>query len=781
MSEMWRWLLDLERIPASADTIRLGWERAPAPWIILAIFFFTALLALWSYSGLVGSRIGRGAAATARAAILFGLALLACGPQLVVPQETVEPDHVLYLLDRSASMMVADASDGAGTGRRVARDVQMRDAIAGAAEAFAKVRTQHQTVWLGFDAGDFDLTTDDMGMPTIPEATGTATAIGPAIEQALARVSGKPVSGVVIFTDGRTTEAPDRALLRRLGADAIQVFAVPLGSEQAIADLAVAQVDAPARAFLNDKVPVVVRLERSGGAEGAWPGGDVVLRDADTGKELARSAIEAGAASESAALVTLVATPAAAGAAHWTVEVEPSGADLVETNNSAALTVDLVERPLKVLYIDGYPRWEYRYLKNLLVREASIDSSVFLLSADRDFAQEGNMPITRLPATAEEMEPYDVVILGDVAAGYFGPGQLEIIANHVAQRGAGLMWIAGERDNPASFATSALAPLIPLTGALTFAPLGEAAVMTPTALAKQMGVLQITKDGADAWPLLSDPGQGWTALRWALRIETTDLKPTAEVLAHTLPSAGGEGAHPLVAGMRFGAGQSIFVATDEIWRWRFGQGELYPEQFYLQLIRMLGRDRLAVSGRPAVLSVDPRRSAPEQPVVVDLRILDSIMLQSAPQRIVAQISGRDRASGEERGVVQEIELRPSAESPGRYTAAFIPHEAGEYVVQVRDPLLSALDLSAPFAVERPDDELRFAAADHALLAELAEATGGAVVPVGQIDRLPELLPNRTLRTPTDITESIWDTPLTLIVLGALLTLEWVGRKLLSLV
>ena len=82
----------------------------------------------------------------------------------------------------------------------------------------------------------------------------------------------------------------------------------------------------------------------------------------------------------------------------------------------------------------------------------------------------------------------------------------------------------------------------------------------------------------------------------------------------------------------------------------------------------------------------------------------------------------------------------------------------------------------------PDDELRTPEADHALLASLAAATGGAVVPAGELARLEGLLPNRSLVIAGEPeVEPLWDKPVVLAVLVLLLTGEWVGRRLLRLV
>ena len=80
----------------------------------------------------------------------------------------------------------------------------------------------------------------------------------------------------------------------------------------------------------------------------------------------------------------------------------------------------------------------------------------------------------------------------------------------------------------------------------------------------------------------------------------------------------------------------------------------------------------------------------------------------------------------------------------------------------------------------PDDELRRPETDHGLLADLASSTAGRVLDPADLDRLPELLPNRSVRTLNPLTERIWDTPLFFGLVLLLATLEWVGRKVIRL-
>ncbi|MFG0329386.1 MAG: hypothetical protein ACF8PN_05740 [Phycisphaerales bacterium] len=771
MSEFWRALLDLQQIPVDAQNITVGWERPFPAWIWALAIFLPGLYAFWSYSGLTGRRVTRGALAGARFLLLFGLAILLAGPTLIVPRERIERDWVVMLLDRSESLRIEDRVDP-DTGERLSRDAQLRRALETLDPSVASIAADHNILWLGFDVGAYELSAGENGALELDDPSGQRTSIGSALAQTTRRLAARPISGIVLFSDGRTTDPPDRGVLRRLQAEAAPVFTVPLGSPDPIGDFAIDRITAPDRAFTHDRVPVDVRIDRVGSAGDALGGLTVELVDAATGETLDTRRVEPG---EDLDQVTLVAEPSGEGERRWLVRVDPDDPDLVELNNEREMLVDLVDRPLRLLYIEGYPRWEYRWLKDLLLRERSVDLSVYLVSADRDFAQEGDSPITRLPNSPEEFEPYDVIVLGDVPASYFTPRQLEMMRDHVADRGAGLLWIAGPRANPQSYTGTALAGLAPirLLGALP--AIGESITIEPTPLAERLGVLRLMQGDQSAWSFLADPQTGWNTLRWAWRIDPSLLKPTAEPIAVTAQTFGADGeALPVIINLRYGAGRSILVATDEIWRWRFGQGDYLPEQLWLQLVRLLGRDRLAHAGRDAVLNVTPRRVELDQPVIVEVDVRDAALLDRA-------LSSMGALLVDDEGVETPLELTPSSEDPARFTTTVTLDRPGEWRVRVDDPALRGLELAAPISVARPDDELRQPQTDHEGLAQLSDLTGGRVLTPDDFAELPDMLPNRSVRTPMDITEPLWDTPLCLAIFVILLTIEWIGRKFIRLV
>lgn len=767
-SDLMRWLLDVDTIPRDAAGVELAWEHPLAGWIWLLVLIGATGLAAWSYSRLSGHRWVRGTLAVARLSLVMLLVIVLCGPMLLLPRESLEQDWVLVLADRSASMTVADVTDNTG---RISREEQLRTLMRDNAELLEELGEEHHLVWLGFHGGTFDLPEDPDQWSAEP-ASGRRTNVAAALEQAMQRAAARPVSGILLLTDGRTSDPPGRTLVRRLQADAVPVYAVPLGSPDPLGDLAVRRVDAPRRAFVNDKVPVAVELDQLGGAAGGEP---VTIRLIDelSGETLDEQMIDP--ATGDASMVMLTAEPNLAGSATWRVEIETDESDLIPANNVKTISIDLVDRPLRVLFVEGYPRWEYRFLKNLMIREGSIDSSVMLISADRDFAQEGNQPITRLPRSPEELAEFDVIVLGDVPGQFFSPDQLEMIRAQIAERGSGLLWIGGERYSPRSYVGTVLGDVLPFRGSTSVAAIDKPINMEPTTLAERLGVLNLTTGTETGWPVqLRDPIYRWSQLHYAQRIEPGRLKPTAEVLAQTTELFNGSPL-PLVMHMRFGAGRVIYVATDEIWRWRFGRGEMLPEQFWLQMLRMLGRESLTSSADAATLEVHPRRLEVAQPMRIELELLDAQVVQAGLESVGAVLELMDGTP------VAELELRRQ-DGPGeRFAATYLPRTPGMMRVQLTDPTLAAaVRLTADVEIFAPDDELRRPDADHEMLHDLATATGGEVLVSGSFDALRNLK-NRSIRTMNPLTERIWDTPLVLILVVVLITLEWIGRKLIRLV
>jgi hypothetical protein len=660
MNELLSQLFGAGDLRLGVDGVRLGLAHPLAPWIWALIVIGAGGVSAWSYWRLEGRRSARIALAALRATLLLLIALMLAGPRLVKPNETVEKDWVVVLADRSGSMRVADVDAGGNAGgTRITRDRQMRDALRDAYPALSKVAAERELLFLGFDGAAYPIKVerDAQGlMPlNLPEASGTRTSIATALSQAMARTAARPVSGFVLLSDGRTSEPPDKALLRRLQADGIPIFALPLGSPSPVGDLAITRVESPSAAFVRDTVPVQVRIERRGTTS---PDSTAVVElvDDTTGRVLESRPLAEGAIDpldESVVSLTLSGSETDAGARSWTVRLKTAAADLITENNERSIQLDMIDRPIRTVYFDGYPRWEFRYLKNLLIREGSIRSSNLLLAVEKRFLQEGDELLRSLPRSSEEWAPFDVVVMGDLRPELFTSDQLQQLKEHIAIRGAGLLWVAGPGATPGAWFQTPLAELLPFTtapgqtvGAQTRV-WDRPVVVKPTEASERLGLLNLSQPRG--WPAqLASADTGWSQLRWAQRIDPATVKPSAEVLALALPiasdSSGSGGpvdvasATPLVLTMRYGAGRVMYVATDETWRWRYARGETLQERFWLPLVRLLARESVARSGQPAVLDLSQRVVSVEQPVRIAVRLLDQSLVDASPQSLRVRVT-----------------------------------------------------------------------------------------------------------------------------------------------
>ena len=786
-------LLGLNELSWSDPSAGLGFEYVLPPWVWVMIGVSALLFAGLSYRRLLGSRSMRMMLALVRAVTLVTLAILLAGPTLVLPQESIEQDWLMVMVDRSASMNVKDVLAGS-TDEPISRDQSVLEAIRDQAEVFSDkgLGKDRRLIWLGFGSSAYT-TGSPISGPDLPPPDAQATAIRTAIEQALRLPSGKPISGVVLITDGQTPQDTGPTLVQRLQQQGVAVFPIPVGAAVPPLDLAIGQVNGPQRTFVNDSAPVTVTVEQLGGESINPAEISVSLIDQADGRVLDEKTLDQ---TQPGQPLRLTGKSETVGTVRWTVQVThqpPPGQtplrELVSENNTRTIEVEVIDQPIRVLYIEGYPRWEFRYLKNLLIREKSISASTFLLSADRAFAQEGDVPITRLPVDAKEMDAYDVVILGDVPPDYFNTGQLTTLRDHISAGGAGLIWLGGEAHTPRSYDGTPLADLLPMRRPAEVVRFGTSSSLfklQPTPLAQSLNVMRIRdiNDGSatqEDWPSALPP------LRWMQNLGP--LKPTAEVIAEGYEVESADELIPALVRLRYGAGQSLYVGTDEAWRWRYGRGEWYFEQYWVQLVRMLGRARIQADTDRAAFTISSRSVKAQQPVVVELELTDPLLINRGLARVGVSVRRASDPGGPGGQAQDRLELLPVMENepsvagaPRRvtYRALWRPTLAGSQVLSVSEPALAALGLVQSVRVTLPDDEMQNPRTDHARLLALAEQTSGTVVPLDELDKLVSLVPNRARITPTDIREPLWDSVLSMIVLILLFSCEWGVRRAIRL-
>lgn len=693
---------------------------------------------------------------TALRVLMAGLLLLiVADPFLSLDLRRIERPRVGILFDHSQSMFLpSDASDGP------TRIALAHDAVDSAAAEFLRPLQERFDVRMhGFGAS----LQEDAVPPASAARAGSATHLGDAVQQFLQETGGGPVAGVVLFSDGRNTggRAPLEAA-RTAANRGVPVFTVPTGDARRLRDLAVADVSAPPLVTIGDAVPVAVTLE-SHGFEGRSV--SVELREGDRVFDRQEVVLREGEQQQ----LELTFDAKEPGAHYLAVVVPPQPEEpkYLHSNNQGRVFVRVTEEKLRVLLVEGLPRWDFRFLKNAMRRDAGLtghaDSGPDIV-LEAEWRRQAQVVQTRaLPATEEELAWYHVVILGDASPRLLTPEFLALLGKAVRDRGLGLIVEAGPLSMPHAHG-EALLQLLPVR-LQPSVPGVVAPVYRPFRL-------ELSPEGAthDAMRFHGAPDRNrdlWNRLPpfyWCAAARR--LTPGASALAWTSDADSPDGRQPVIATSLVGKGRTLFIGTDEMWRWRQNAGDRTFYRFWGQAIRHVARREDAE--RRSWLGVLPLVARPGEGVRLELMAFDS---QGKPREEAARAVRV--ALGQNAG---EVELQSDAETPGRYTGQFVPSSAGEFLLTYSDE--RGVVAEARLLVLDDAEELRRPDLDRPTLEAMARASaGGRIVDIDALGSIPPLLHGEPRELRTHREAGLWDNGITLLVLVGLYALDVGLRRL----
>jgi len=611
---------------------------------------------------------------------------------------------------------------------------------------------------------------DDLITQKLPEAgnalpplkprdgAASATRIGNALDQVARELTGQPVAGMVLLSDGGQNrgENPLQAA-QRAGDMRLPVFVIGLGDPAPPRDLAVTNILADEVVRKNDEVVVSVSVRQRGLAGTTAP-----LALTLGGKVVARRNLKLKGADQKLE-VTLSFVPRRAGAYTLKAALPLQKGELAKQNNQKLWPLRVVDKKLKILYVEGAPRWEYRFLKNAILRDQTTRLSAILVDADPALGGEGNVPIFGFPQTKSALFQYDILILGDVPRGFFTAGELANIRDFVTDRGGSLLTIAGENFLPWEYKDSPLEDVWPVViparrQEILFSEPFQLA-LTDVGARQPMMLLKSDRDlNRRVWNSL--PGMYWCAV-------TDRAKPGAAVLATHPTRRGADGPIPLMAEQQVGEGTSFMSLVDSTWQWRFRVGDLYFYRFWGQVIRSLTPHELPGENRFTRVTTDRNSYPLGETVTVRARLLTPTYQPVRRAKVSATIEQSD-------GRRHPLTLESLPGAAGVYSAEWLPPEAGTYRAVVKGPKGTAS--AANFVVEAVDLEMQEPEQNEALLRRVAQVSGGAYLRLSEAAALPERLPDNPRRTTTRVERDLWSAPLPLLLFILLLTAEWGLRK-----
>jgi hypothetical protein len=638
------------------------------------------------------------------------------------------------------------------------------------------------------------------------EAHADESRLGTAVRQVLDHFRGSSLAAVVMLTDGVTTRDENLAQAAEYAAQkGVPLFFVGVGDDHELRDLKLHDLQVEDTVYVNDRVVFEARLTGHGYKDLTVP---VVLKVREKDgleTELKRELVRVDPQGKSVK-VRLVYQPKEAGEKLFIVQVllpkKEAEDKATNTSNLRLQRTIFVQdsKVIKVLFVEGSARYEYRYIKNLLEREGpdrrnrTIELKVLLVDSDEDFPKQDRSALAEFPINKVELYQYDVVLFGDVDphSPKLSEQKLRDLADFVRERGGGFLMIAGPNYGPHDYKDTPLADVLPVevTGP---APAereelteGYRPLLTPAG--RLHPIFRFSPDegeNIDIWQRLA-PMYWWS--------EGYRLKPAAEVLAvHPKARAEGkgfEGKHPLVVQQFVGAGRSMFFGFEETWRWRFREDELRFNQFWIQTVRYLSRSRLSRTE----LRLDrqtPYRQG--EPIKVTVKFPDTGPVPGQPPggrpgamlevKVVAEPSPPGSANNPADKEVQTLHLAKVEGSWATYEGLLTRTREGKYRFWLSTPDVSKQQPngqrpSAEATVVLPPGELDRLRMNREEMKLAADMTDGRFYTLANasdvLDELPQGMPV-ALNTPGPPT-LLWNHWLTFLLVLGLLTAEWFLRK-----
>ncbi len=575
------------------------------------------------------------------------------------------------------------------------------------------------------------------------------------------------LAGVVLISDGDWNDGSppvEAATAYRLRGT--PVFTIASGSPTRLPDVELLSVDAPTFGVAGKRVRVPITVESSLPQDYL---ATVELKVSD-GETISKQ-VRISAMSRSTDALTW--EPAAVGDYKLEVSIPQHGDERITDNNRVSAPISIREEKLRVLVVESYPRWEYRYLRNALSRDPGVEVSCLLFHPGLDKRGGGNTDyIKEFPVGLDELAEYDVVFLGDVGCDgdQLTTEQCRLIKGLVEQQASGLVLMPGWQGRQITLLDTEIADLYPVQldasqpegwGSQT----PDHFQLTEAGRRSLLTKLADTRDeNAQVWQNL--PGFQWHApvLRAAAG---------SEVLCVHDSAANQYGRLPLLVTRTFGAGKVLFMGSDGAWRWRKGVEDKYHYRFWGQVVRWMAYQRNMARGERMRLYYSPDQPQVNGSLTLNANVMDAVGEPLSGGEVTARIVAPS-------GNAKTVRFRSLGEEWGAYSASFTTSEPGEHQVTLAAKQTADV-LETSFFVQGSAKEKVGKPARIEVLEEIARVSLGQTV---EVDKARDVI--RQLATlpepPAEVRRlQIWSHPGVAGVTVTLLGVLWLLRKAVGLI
>jgi hypothetical protein len=677
-------------------------------------------------------------------AFLALLLLLLWHPALSVASLKPQENIIAVLVDDSRSMALRE---GGRTRLERAREVLGGGLLSGLGQRF-------QTRLYRFGSA-----LERVEKPEQLVADAPASRIGEALKSIAADASSLPIGAVVLLSDGADNSGGvDREALGEVRRRRIPVHTIGFGEEKPADDIEIEDVAVAPRALAGSRLGATVSLRSYG-----YRGRRAKLTVRDGGKVLASREIELNGGEQTEAVLF---NAGAAGARNLEIGVDPQPGERNTGNNRLARLVNVDGRKPRILYIEGEPRWEMKFIRRAIEEDSTLQLASMLRTTQNKIYRQGIANPQELeaglPANADELFAFEGLIVGTVESAYFTPAQQELIREFVDRRGGGLLFLGGRASlADGGYGRPPFSDLLPVSlPSRTGTFHRDNATVELTGAGRESLICRLAEDpqlNAERWkkmPMIADYQ------------ETGEAKPGAVVLAN---ASVGRRTIPLLATQNYGRGRTAVFATGGSWRWQMRQdaSDQTHETFWRQLLRWLVTDvpgRVSASVPNPVLS-DVRR------VSLRAEVHDKAFRAVAGARVEARIIGPN-------GLNQTIELEPRPREEGVYTAEWEAEAPGSYLAEIV-ARRGEEEIGRDVAMFRREDgvaENFRTEQNRELLEKIAAETGGRHYRPEEAPKLAGEIGYSEAGVTVRETLDLWDMPAVFLLALAIRSAEWLLRR-----
>jgi len=734
-------------------------------WLLIVLILAAALGLAW----LIRSRLSQAAPVmrgwrvwliwslqTLLAAILL---VLLWQPAITIAELKPQQNIIAVLVDDSRSMAITE--DG------ITRQAQAVSALQNG--VLASLNRGFQTRLYRVDDAPARIDSLKDLKPTAP-----STRLGDSLKQLSEETSDLPIGAVVLLSDGDdNTGGISADAINSLRSRHIPVHTVGFGREHAAHDVELDDAVVAPRALADSRLAAKITFHQRGYAGAKI---NLTVRDVSGGqpKVLAARTIALGP-DGNLQTETLMFDIGGAGARTLEIAAVPLPGEENTANNTLTRVVNVGSDARRILYIEGEPRWEFKFIRQAEEDDRMVHIVSMVRTSENKIYRQGIADPKELaagfPSRAEDLFGYQGLIIGSVEAGYFTPGQQELIREFVDRRGGGLLLLAGQFSlADGGWNASNLTDLFPTTlptQSGTFHREADPRNGTTHTFA------ELAPAGVDSviTRLVDDPAANaakWKKLPYLMDYEDPGApKPGAAVLASMITPEGRK--LPLLITENFGRGRSAIMATGGSWRWQMSSplGDTAHDLFWQQLLRWLVSD---TPGHVAA-SVPAQMLLDNGTIMISADVRDQQYNPAPDAKVEAHILGPS-------GVGALVEMSPVPDSPGQFQAAWSAPKTGAYLTEVtaqrngtelgRDVLtFQRMDgIAENFHTEQ----------NRELLERLATQTGGQYWKPADLGKLAGAIPFSEAGVTMRETKDLWDLPLVFLVLLLLRFSEWWLRR-----